>query len=313
MLSSSSTRLVVGLALTLLPVAATAGVPAVFVYRGAGCTGRDRMAPFISLLGRNANGVTEFTETSDWAHMLSSLTWSTQCWNGKYKMALAVPMLMSTGTLAAGANGDYDAQFVALGKILVANKQPNAVLRVGWEFNGNWYRWSAANDPANFVTYFRRIVAALRSVPGQNFRIAWNPTIGQQAIAPDQVWPGTDVVDYVGVDVYNQSWSAGDADPTSRWNYVLNQPYGLAWLKTFAAKMGKHIVIPEWGTGTRPDGHGAGDDPLFVSNMTAWMTKNNVTYHGYWDYDASDYNAEISNGAQPKAASAYQASVGTPK
>ncbi len=62
----------------------------VFVYRGAGCTGRDRMASFEALLGRPADGITEFTEQSDWAHMVSSVNWALGCWAGKPYRLVAI-------------------------------------------------------------------------------------------------------------------------------------------------------------------------------------------------------------------------------
>lgn len=300
-------------ALTLVPVAAEALVPATYVYRGAGSTGRDRMAPYVSLLGRKPTGVLEFAENSDWTHMRNSIDWAAKSWNGSYRVMQAVPMLMSTGTLAIGATGAYDQEFVALGKLLVADKQPYALLRIGYEFNGSWNRWAAANDPTAFVTYYQRIVTAMRSVPGQHFKFIWNPALGLQSIAADLVYPGDSFVDYIGLDVYNQSWRPQDVgNPAMRWQGLVTQPYGLNWLSSFAGAHGKWIALPEWGTGTRPDGHGGGDDPLFIKNMTQWIGSHRVIAQGYWDYRAGDYDGEISDGGQPLSAAAYQAAFGTP-
>lgn len=303
------------LAAAALPSATAHANPSaeVFVYRGAGCTGRDRMQSFEKLLGRPADGITEFTEQSDWAHMISSVNWALGCWAGKpYRLSQSVPMLMAKGTtLKQGAAGEYDKHFVALGKLLVAKGYPDAYLRIGWEFNGGWYPWAAAKDPEAFKTYFRRIAQAFRSVPGQRFRIVWNPAQGQQQIAPDKVYPGDDVVDVIALDLYNQSWRPQDADdPQARWDNLVSQPFGLAWLRDFAGRRGKPIALPEWGTGTRPDGHGWGDDPLFMRNMAAWIAANNVIYHTYWDYNAGDFNGEISTGRQPKAAAEFRAGFG---
>lgn len=299
-------------ALLLAPALASAVSPGVYVYRGAGSTGRDRMAPFNTLIGGKAGGVVEFAENSDWKHMRDSINWATKAWNGSYRVMQSVPMLVSNTTLAAGARGDYDKEFVDLGKILVANKQPYALIRIGWEFNGNWYNWSAAKDPAAFVTYYQRIVTAMRSVPGQHFKFIWNPALGQQAIAADLVYPGDSYVDYVGMDVYNQSWRPQDSDPAMRWDGLKTQAYGLDWLSKFAKLHGKRITLPEWGTGTRPDGHGGGDDPLFITNMASWITTNRVLVHGYWDYAAGDFDGEISDGGQPLSAAAFATAFGTP-
>jgi Glycosyl hydrolase family 26 len=288
--------------------AAIAKTADVYVYRGAGCTGRDRMASFTRLLGRPARGVTEFTEQSDWSHMLTSVRWALGCWRGTpYRLSQSVPMLMAKDTsLKQGAAGAYDRHFVALGKLLVEMGHSDAYLRIGWEFNGGWYPWAAAHDPDAFKAYFRRIVAALRTVPGQKFRVVWNPAQGTQQIDPERVYPGDDVVDVVALDLYNQSWRPQDRlSAQLRWQNLVDQPYGLAWLRAFATRHRKPIALPEWGTGTRPDGHGFVDDPLFIANMAKWIAVNNVVYHGYWDYKAGDYDAELSTGRQPKAAAAF--------
>lgn len=296
---------------------AAAKTAQVYTYRGAGCTGAGRMAPFEAMLGRKADGITEFTELEDWAHMLSSVNWALGCWAGrKYRLSQSVPMLMgntSGTTLQQGAAGAYDAHFVALGKLLVAKGYPDAYLRIGWEFNGGWYPWAAARDPEAFKTYFRRIVRAFRSVPGQRFRIVWNPAQGQQQIAPDKAYPGDDVVDVIALDFYNQSWGAMPKDPQARFRALASQPYGLDWLKDFAARHRKPMALPEWGTGTRPDGHGYGDDPVFIKNVAAWIKANNVAYHTYWDYNAGDYNAELSSGKRPLSAAAFREAFGRGK
>lgn len=99
----------------------------------------------------------------------------------------------------------------------------------------------------------------------------------------------------------------GDPKPTPEqvWNWLLNQPYGLKWQRDFALAHGKSISFPEWGTGTRPDGHGGGDDPYFLSHMADWIAANPVAYHIYWDYPAPDYNGRLSDGSQPAAGAVF--------
>lgn len=286
-----------------------------FVYRGGGCTGRDRLPAFEAMAGRPPDGVVAFTERTSWQNMLNSVNWSINCWSGTpYRVSQAVPMLLDKDTtLKEGANGAYDQYFSELGRMLVAKGRADAYLRIGWEFNGDWYAWSAAKDPENFVRYFRRIAKIFQSVPGQKFKIVWNPARGEHKIAPDKVYPGDDVVDVIGIDIYNSSWRKEDDDPEVRWRNHLTQPYSLNWLKEFAARHNKPIALPEWGTGTSPNGQGKGDDPLFIQRMAEWIEANNVAYHAYWDYAAWDYNAELSGGKQPLSAEAFRNAFGTPE
>ena len=283
--------------------------PETFVYRGAGCTGKDRMVSFEKLLGRPADGVIEFSERSGWQDMLNSINWALGCWDcTSYRLAQSVPMLMDKGTsLQQGADGAYDRHFRALGELLVRKGRADAYLRIGWEFNGGWYPWAAKQDPEAFRRFFRRIVTTMRAVPGQRFRIVWNPAQGEQQIAPDKVWPGDEYVDVVALDLYNQSWVPVDkTDAKARWQRLVDQPYGLAWLATFARKHAKPIALPEWGTGARPDGHGMGDDPQFIANVARFLHANDSAFAGYWDYKAGDYDAEISTGRQPRSAAAFR-------
>lgn len=296
---------------TPAPASAT---PEMFVYRGAGCTGKGRMAAFERLLGRPADGVVEFSERTRWQDMRNSINWALGCWEGtSYRLAQSVPMLMDTGTtLAEGAAGAYDAEFRKLGELLVRKGHANAYLRIGWEFNGGWYPWAAQRDPEAFRRYFRRIVTAMRSVPGQRFVIVWNPAQGRQQIEPDKVWPGDAYVDVVAMDLYNQSWVPEDRkDPAARWRRLVEQPYGLQWLADFAKRHGKPLALPEWGTGTRPDGHGMGDDPAFIANVARFLRTHDSAFAGYWDYKAGDFDAELSNGRQPRSAAAFRAAFGT--
>jgi hypothetical protein len=284
------------------------GNPKLYVYKGAGCTGRDKVKEFSDFVGRRPDGMVDFLNQNSWPEMQSSAVWISDCWNRKTGLPImfSIPMLpKSVGTLAEGARGAYDEQFRQIARSLIKGGHGGASLRIGWEFNGDWYPWKISSDPPAFRAYFRRIVAVIRSVPGAKFKIVWNPSAGTGRVKPDDAYPGDDVVDMVGLDVYNQSWSVLGGSASQRWNEILYQNYGLNWLRTFARAHQKPIVIPEWGTGKRQDGHGHGDDPLFIHNMARWMRENKVAMHGYWDYAAHDYNAQLSNRQFPKAADAF--------
>ena len=280
------------------------------VYKGAGCDGVKRIGTFETWLGRRADRVVDFLDGKNWAAMVGSAKWIAQCWRKPgYKLALSVPMLPKdkSATLADGARGELDDHFREVARILVENGHADAILRIGWEFNGAWYPWAASQDPASFVAFWRRIVTVMRSVPGNRFRFDWNPTVGTTKIDPERVYPGDDVVDIIGLDIYNQSWHARRDDPSVRWDEKVNGAHGLRWHRDFAKAHNKPRSFPEWGTGTRKDGHGFGDDPAFVRNMHEWIAANDVVYHGYWDYRAPDFNAELSSGQFPAAAAQFRA------
>ena len=71
----------------------------------------------------------------------------------------------------------------------------------------------------------------------------------------------------------------------------------------------KPIAVAEWGTAIRGDGHGLGDDPLYVSNMIAWMRNpsHDVVFETYFDYDGRGTNSVITGGHFPDSLAAFRA------
>ncbi len=277
------------------------------VYQGNGCDGVSQLQNFTDWLGREPGFVLDFFSSDSWQEMLDDATWTMKCWKAQHmNVVFSVPMLpKGLNAVTDGAAGKFDSHFRSLAQLMVANGYGNAIIRLGWEFNGGWYSWAAKSHPQDWVKYWQHIVTAMRSVQGAAFRFDWCPATGTQQIAATTVYPGDSFVDFIGSDVYNQTWSANVVTPEQRWQELLTQSYGLNWLSDFAKQHGKPISIPEWATGFRPDGHGGGDDPYFVSHMASWIKSHNVNYHGYWDYVASDYNGKLSSGNQPHAASQY--------
>lgn len=298
-------------ATTLTFASAARAEPIMGVYKGAGCDGLGRLPRYEGIVGHKLGGVDDFVSADGWPQAQGGAQWALACWQGKgYKLSLGVPLVMKGGSLSAAAAGEYDGEFSKLGAMIVANGHTDAMIRLGWEFNGDWYPWAAEGDPVSFKAAFRHVVGVLRSVPGQHFQIVWNPSMAAGTLSPDALWPGDDVVNLVGLDVYNQSWRTQDSDPQVRWQGHLTTNYGLNWLASFASAHKKAIVIPEWATGTRPDGHGWGDDPIFIHNMAAWMRAHPVAYQGYWDFTASDFDGTMSAGKFPQTLAAYLAEYG---
>jgi hypothetical protein len=287
------------------PNAANAEVP-LGVYAGAGCGGANKLLEFQAWLGRKPDRVLEFMT---WQTMVENSPWSMNCWKaaGITSIAYSLPMLPEDGsaTLAQGAAGKFDDVFKNFATTLVARGYPTAVIRIGWEFNGEWYPWAASKDPQSWIAYWRRIVTTMRSVPGAKFKFDWCPGNGWTTFLAQDAYPGDAYVDFIGMDVYNQSWNPKATTPELRWHDQVHQRHGLKWHAEFAAAHGKPMSFPEWGTGTRADGHGSGDDPLFIEQMAEWIVTHNTAYHNYWDYSAPIYSGKISDGSQPKSAAAF--------
>lgn len=216
-------------------------------------------------------------------------------------------------SLEAGARGDYDAHFQKLAQNLVRFGLADTILRLGWEFNGGWYAWRAAKNPAAFTAYWRRIVLAMRSVPGAaQLRFCWNPAMRYQQFAAETAWPGDSFVDLVGLDVYDDSWlpntypypaGATGAQIAARQRLVwdkdtLNGDHGLKFWRDFARQHHKPFTLPEWGVFQRPEGHGGLDNAYFIEQIHAFISDpaNGVYFHCYFDVQAGDGGHQLSPG-----------------
>jgi Glycosyl hydrolase family 26 len=281
------------------------------VYRGSANPGG--VGEFAAWSGSDVRWALDFLASGTWSD-IESPTWWTDGWAGSpYRTVYSIPLLPGTGgTLAQGASGAHNEHFAKLGRTLVAGGEADAILRLGWEFNGGWFRWSANGDPASFAAYWRQIVDTMRAVPGQRFQFDWSPVLGQGAVAPDRAYPGDAYVDYIGLDVYDQDWFPGWSDPAQRWQNLLTQPFGLRWHRDFAAAHGKPMTFPEWGLMTRADGHGGGDNPYFIERMHDWIASNNVAYALYFEFDAPDGAHRLMNGQFPRSAARFLQLFGAP-
>ena len=113
-------------------------------------------------------------------------------------------------------------------------------------------------------------------------------------------------MDYVGTDVYDNSWVT-PFTTTVGWSNQLTQQWGLNWLASFASAHSKPIAIAEWSDEYRDDGHGFGDDPSFIDNMAAWFVANNVAFTDNFCYDSSaTYRNNLLDGTFPNSLAEFK-------
>ncbi len=293
-----------------------AAAPTVFgVYAGSGQGAAIQRLG--SQLGRQPTYAMEFTDGSSW-ETISDPWWQLQQWSGtSYRMIWGASILPSSGaSLAIGATGAYDHYFVTLAQNMVAAGQGDAIIRLAWEFNGDWFPWAAAGQAPAFIAYWQHIVTAMRSVPGANFAFEWNPTRGTSLNLADY-YPGNSYVDIIGLDVYDTEW-ASYPGAVREFAAMETQQNGLQWMADFAAAQGKPMAFPEWGLGWGPSSSvsgpvvangtevSGGDDPVFIHLMAAWIRSHNVAEATFWDYGTSS----VSDGQNPLTLAALQAEFG---
>lgn len=175
-------------------------------------------------------------------------------------------------------------------------------LRVDHEWQGTWYDYTpfggSAFDPgaasyfanpkipaAVYVAGFRNFINYIRANGFAGVKIEWD-YYGTAQEATDW-YPGDDVVDVVGADIY----FLNDVQKTSAATWAaLNSTAGqrgggfgsLPNIAAFATAHNKPLAFPEWA-----DGYG---DGFCITQFAAWMKAHNVVFQMYWDN---------TNGAQP--------------
>jgi hypothetical protein len=286
-------------------------------YVGPGSKGVAGARAFAAWSGLPITDALDFSPTSNWTEITRTGWLLTPYAGTGLRLEYSLPMLPDTTgvSLADCAAGKYDDQWVKVSNNMVTAGQARSIVRPGWEFNGSWYKWSAAGKAASYAGCFRHIVTAMRSVPGAAFAFDWNPNIGSGTFAAELAWPGSAYVNYIGVDVYDTSWTwyptpAGVSTATAQdraWTWILNQDHGLKFWATFAKARGKKLAITEWAATWRSDGHGGADNPSFIDHMLDFILDpaNGLAYAHYFnsaDTATSRHDIMRSDTAMPAAA-----------
>lgn len=279
------------------------------VYRPG--SSRARAQAFATWRGRPLDVVVDWPARATWDDVIKP-EWLYKLWRGtSYTKVFGVAMLPEeddSATMAKCAAGDYDARWRQFGRIIKARGlDEQTIVRLGWEFNGDWYKWSAW-DPAAFVACWRHIVASART---QAPRLRWDWTVnrgeGKSVTDARKAYPGDAYVDIVGVDAYD-AWPGATTEMT--WLVQYAGPYGLKFWADFAAAHRKPLSVPEWGVypGTAFRGHSGGDNALYIRKMVEFFQANaaSLAYEAYFNEPAAYYAGSLYDPVQnPRASAAY--------
>ncbi len=269
-------------------------------YAGAGNAAG--VTTFGFQVGARMQYASEYFDGTSW-YTITHPAWQLSQWAGKgYTMIWGIPMLPDHGaSLAVGATGAYNTYFDSVARTLVAAGQQDAIIRIGWEFNGIWFAWGAFGHASDFIAYYRQIVTTMRSVAGARFRFVWNPDRGDFGAGDlATYYPGNAYVNYVGLDVYDDEWQHYPG-ARAEFTQIETGSYGLNWLAAFATAHHKSMIIPEWGLGWGTCNHGlpvnapkgvcGGDNAVFVKDTSRWFKAHDVVVVAYWNYGSSRLTA----------------------
>ncbi|MER5252940.1 hypothetical protein [Streptomyces sp. NPDC002855] len=191
-----------------------------------------------------------------------------------------------TGTLTAGNNGAYDAQYTQMGEMIRANGLCGSVIRLGYEPNNPGIGpWNGTQNAAGYKSMYQRAHGLLKA-KCPTLRFDYNCAVGPsgQASSFDALYPGNAYVDIVGLNIYDVWWQHPGVTAAQRWANTLTTSMGVNDFKAFAASKGKPYSFPEWGLYAPGDDYeGGGDNPYFIDRM-AELTAGSE-YHAYFDLD----------------------------
>lgn len=269
-----------------------------------------RHAAFADFRGAPTDVVVTWPARSSWSD-LTNAGWMYRAWSSQPQTAVyGFPPIPEDGvsTLSACAAGAYNAHWRTIGQQLQATGAAHkTIIRLGWEFNGDWYDW-AARTPSVFAECWRQVH---RSADAQAPALRWdwnvNRGISQIGIDPRAAYPGDAYVDIVGIDSYD--WYPGAIDE-ARWEEHYAGPQGLKHWADFARSRGKKLSVPEWGVypGTAAAGRSGGDNPFYIRKMLGFFSeqRDNLAYEAYFNTDASYYAGSLFGPVQvPKASAEY--------
>jgi hypothetical protein len=280
----------------------TSGQPLVGVYCG---NDPNAVLQFEGWLGRRVDGILGYTGNASWSDYDGSVGWAVGLWkNIDRRVFWSVPLIPTGATLEAAAAGDYNDHYLRAARTLATYRpgDPEVHIRTGWEFNGDWFPWSAHGKPQAFIGAYRQFVTAFRSV-SPRFVFEWNVNVGDVGMNPETAYPGDAYVDIIGMDFYwNTEWDP--ADPIQAWNSMLTRRYGLQWHQDFARAHGKRTAYSEWGIRSNNAGP-------YIERAKAWFTSHSVVFQTYWNSNA-DFPGKLSDNQYPSSGAAYRAAFAAP-
>ena len=210
----------------------------------------------------------------------------------------------SGGSLGACAAGRYDGRWADYGRTLARHGRTDVLTRLAWEFNGDWFEWSAT-DVGAWKACYRSVVDAVRSTaPAARFEWTLNAH-GSQTCGGDayRCYPGDAHVDVVGIDPYDHYPSSQSEAEFER---QCRDRHGLCAAIDFARAHGKRVGVGEWGVISS----GIGDNPLYVREMfETFRRAGDVMLYDTW-FNSAEHESTLDRRDNPRSAATYRSLFG---
>jgi hypothetical protein len=286
-----------------------------------------RADQFAAFRGAAVDNVVLFPPRDNWS-TLSDPTWiadglPTGFDAARDDLVMTIPLWPGSNSVS---NTGTQAQWQNLADVIAA-KDPNAYLRLGWEMNLPAWSWMIGdgtkydyngklipNNKAQWQASFLQAAQWIKAAaPG--LRIVWNPNFGGDQTCTDcsrTVFQAVkQYVDVYGIDTYDD-WNpdlgtSGHSEHLARLNDT----------RDYAVANGKKWAIPEWGVGCNTSGcqwagHAGGDNPQYVDDYLTYFKNNasSLAFESYFDEPGSYIRSALDvTPIGPNAPAKYKADV----
>ena len=195
--------------------------------------------------------------------------------------------------LDAVSAGTYDADYRRVFGQLATAGLKSVVIRLGHEANGAWYPWSAVGNVGPYIEAFRH-VAGIAKQEAPRALIEYNMAVSNMLTVGFDAYPGKDVVNIVGLDIYNKP--QGQTTYAERWNGKLKP--ALERHLQYATTWQKPVSFAEWNNQKE-------DCAKFINDMAAWFDSlgKKLKYQSLFNPPRTEYR--IPSGLYPQATKAY--------
>lgn len=287
------------------------------VWPGGDTITASRSEAFGTWRGAPTDAVLTYPEISTWQQIHDS-RWHIETYRShRGVLVYGLPMLPSEddGDFASIVRGDHDWVYAQVARDLLAEGRGRAIVRIGWEANGDWFPWNTTAARADeYIAAFRHIAGVLRGIAPDlviDFDVACGTRLrGQQdrTDALTRLYPGDDVVDLIGCDIYDWYHTQGTDEQSWQRSVRPAHSVGIADVAEFARAHGKGLTFPEWGLAST-DESGAGDNPYFVVRMRRFFEQHAeiLTLESYFNEPATSLANSIWSPVQmPQASAVYR-------
>lgn len=210
------------------------------------------------------------------------------------------------------AAGEHDLFYENVAKMFVKGGHGNAILRLGHEFNGWDVMWLAENgNEQAYINAWRHVHGIFRKFGNKKSKFLFDYNMDRGGFSNSQhiydeyeeielidsiedtkslAYPGSDYVDIIGCDVYDNSLENENLNFSGKTQSEITEYLDLkwdqstgAWLNSslaFALKKGKPFSIPEWGLWKYKN------NSHYIQRMNEWIENNkeHIYYTLYFNY-----------------------------